>query len=298
MVQLKLKDGRSLAYESYGDPNGVPVIFSHGLSDSRFCRHFDDELTKSLGVHIISVDQPGVGGSSNVPLSRRTFQNYAKDIEELADELGLKKFAVAGHSGGGPHAMAIAAHMPDRVTRGVLLAPAPPLDGSVPGIEEAFEKLIPFFGFIMKFVRFFPFLLHGFCVLIAWWAKRNIQGYLEMAADMDRTNHNPETFLGDPRQTSVFHHSFTTGFEQGAAGIHGMLQVVFLNPSWGFSVLDDLPQHFDFFMSDLDAMITPHMGKLVVDAMPKAKLHTFTNAGHYSFCDRECWKQFLSVLKV
>ncbi len=30
---LTLADGRELAYDVFGDPQGVPVIFSHGFSD-------------------------------------------------------------------------------------------------------------------------------------------------------------------------------------------------------------------------------------------------------------------------
>ena len=72
----KLKDGRVLSYEVYGDiENGIPVIFNRGLSDSRLLRHYDDELTKKLGVYIIAVDQPGVGESTNV-------KNIFKRIEQ------------------------------------------------------------------------------------------------------------------------------------------------------------------------------------------------------------------------
>ena len=64
MRTLVLADDRTLAYDLYGDPDGVPVIFSHGFSDSRLIRNPDDELTASLGVRMIAADQPGVGGSS------------------------------------------------------------------------------------------------------------------------------------------------------------------------------------------------------------------------------------------
>ena len=49
--------------------------------------------------------------------------DWGRDIEELADRLGIGQFAVAGHSGGGPHTLAIAAHLPDRVTKGALASP-------------------------------------------------------------------------------------------------------------------------------------------------------------------------------
>ncbi len=47
---LQLTDGRVLTYDTYGDPNGRPVLFNHGFSDSRLIRNPDGALTASLGV--------------------------------------------------------------------------------------------------------------------------------------------------------------------------------------------------------------------------------------------------------
>jgi pimeloyl-ACP methyl ester carboxylesterase len=62
--------------------------------------------------------------------------DWGSDMRELADALGLGEFVVAGHSGGGPHALAVAAKMPDRVTRGVLASPVGPFD------EDGFAKML------------------------------------------------------------------------------------------------------------------------------------------------------------
>jgi pimeloyl-ACP methyl ester carboxylesterase len=58
---MTLADGRALTYDVDGDPEGVPVIFSHGFSDSHVTRNSDGALTASLGVRWIAADQPGVG---------------------------------------------------------------------------------------------------------------------------------------------------------------------------------------------------------------------------------------------
>lgn len=129
---ITLKDSRTLAFDSYGDPDGTPVIFSHGFSDSHVIRNPDDSLTASLGARWISADQPGVGGSS--PKRGRKMVDWGSDMEELADHLGLQRFNVAGHSGGGPHALAIAFHMPDRVSKVTLASPVAPFDE--PGVTD------------------------------------------------------------------------------------------------------------------------------------------------------------------
>jgi pimeloyl-ACP methyl ester carboxylesterase len=47
------------------------------------------------------------------------------DVVAIADKLELPRFAVLGRSGGGPHALACAALLPERVTRaGVLMSMA------------------------------------------------------------------------------------------------------------------------------------------------------------------------------
>jgi pimeloyl-ACP methyl ester carboxylesterase len=94
MNKLILPDGRQLAYELYGDSIGRPVIFHHGLGDSRLARHPDDKLTSEAGVRLITVDRPGYGGSS--PHSGHALLDWVIYVEQLADHLGFEQFAVAG----------------------------------------------------------------------------------------------------------------------------------------------------------------------------------------------------------
>ena len=77
-----------------------------------------------LGVRLISFDRPGYGGSDR--LDSRRVADVVPDVVAIADALELEPFAVLGRSGGGPHALACAALLPDRVTRaGVLVRLAP-----------------------------------------------------------------------------------------------------------------------------------------------------------------------------
>lgn len=77
-----------------------------------------------LGVRLITFDRPGYGGSDR--LVSRTVADVVPDVQAIADALELDKFAVIGRSGGGPHALACAALLPDRITRaGVLVSLAP-----------------------------------------------------------------------------------------------------------------------------------------------------------------------------
>ena len=74
----------------------------------------------------MSYDRPGYGGST--PHPGRDIASAADDVAVIADALGIDRFAVLGHSGGGPHALACAALLGDRVTAAVSgsgLAPYP-----------------------------------------------------------------------------------------------------------------------------------------------------------------------------
>jgi pimeloyl-ACP methyl ester carboxylesterase len=117
-------DGRRLAVRISGNPTGHPVVYLHGTPGSRLGPFPLERVLYSLGVRLISFDRPGYGGSERQ--RGRRVADVAWDVKAIADELGLKKFAVVGRSGGGPHALACAALLPGRVTRaGVLVSLAP-----------------------------------------------------------------------------------------------------------------------------------------------------------------------------
>ncbi|HEX6453964.1 MAG TPA: alpha/beta hydrolase [Trebonia sp.] len=80
------------------------------------------------GLRWVSYDRPGYGGSS--PNPGRTIASAASDVAAVADALGIGRFAVLGHSGGGPHALACAAVLGDRVAAAVSVSGlAPFADG-------------------------------------------------------------------------------------------------------------------------------------------------------------------------
>ena len=110
---IRLRDGRRLAFVEWGDPEGAPVFFFHGMWLSRFdCP--DEAVTASSRVRLVTVDRPGVGGSD--VLLRRTYGDWPSDVVELADALEVERFGVVGWSAGGPYAAACAARIPERLT--------------------------------------------------------------------------------------------------------------------------------------------------------------------------------------
>nr|WP_020523876.1 alpha/beta hydrolase [Catelliglobosispora koreensis] len=122
---IETPDGRRLTMEVTGHPNGSPVFLLHGTPGSRNGPKPRAAILYRSEIRLITYDRPGYGGSTRQE-SRRV-ADAAADVATIADALGLDRFSVVGRSGGGPHALACAASMPDRVTRAaalVCLAPA------------------------------------------------------------------------------------------------------------------------------------------------------------------------------
>jgi pimeloyl-ACP methyl ester carboxylesterase len=118
-------DGRIVAYEQWGDLDGRPMFFLHGTPGCRLNRHPDATLWPNLGLHVVTIDRPGYGEST--PLLERRVSHAARDVVAVADALGLERFLVVGSSGGGPHALACAAELGDRVLACAAVASAAPL---------------------------------------------------------------------------------------------------------------------------------------------------------------------------
>ncbi|MBF8186369.1 alpha/beta hydrolase [Nonomuraea sp. K274] len=108
-------DGRKLAVEERGKPDGSAIFLLHGTPGSRLGPSPRAQVLYRLGVRLVTFDRPGYGLSDRMP--ERTVADIAADVAAIADELGLERFAVVGRSGGAPHALACAALLPERVTR-------------------------------------------------------------------------------------------------------------------------------------------------------------------------------------
>ncbi|GAB3187680.1 pimeloyl-ACP methyl ester carboxylesterase [Micromonospora palomenae] len=123
-------DNKRVAYEVTGAPDGFPVFLLHGTPGSRRGPKPRGIVLYRLGVRLIAHDRPGYGDSDR--REGRDVADAARDVEAIADQLGLEHFAVAGRSGGGPHALACAADgaLRGRVTRVAVLVSFAPSDAT------------------------------------------------------------------------------------------------------------------------------------------------------------------------
>ena len=109
-----------------GDPAGRAVLVHLGTPSSRvlYGPHLADAAER--GIRLIAYDRPGYGGSTAHP--GRSVADCAQDTRAVLDALGIDRFAVWGISGGGPHALACASLLPDRVVAAATLASPAPFD--------------------------------------------------------------------------------------------------------------------------------------------------------------------------
>lgn len=110
---VDLPNARVLQVWVEGADAGDVVIWHHGTPGSGVPYRPSDEEAASRGLRLASYSRPGYGTSTRH--EGRSVADCAADVASIADALGADRFFTGGGSGGGPHALACAALVPDRV---------------------------------------------------------------------------------------------------------------------------------------------------------------------------------------
>lgn len=266
-------DGRTLTYSEWGDPNGFPVFTLHGTPGSRFNRHYDESKYAEAGARVLTYDRPGYGGSDR-HRGRRVLDCVA-DVVVIADALGIDEFAVIGGSGGGPHALAVAARLPDRVTRVTCAV------GIVPFDTEGFDF---FEGMDPNNIREVGWALEGEEVLI-----RELER--EAAEMVERVAVDPSKIIGDdwdlsdadraelarPERHDVIRESVT---ESVANGVWGWVDddLCFISP-WGFEISEiRVPARVIYGATDV--LVPRQHGEWLARNVPNAEVVIEEAQGH------------------
>jgi pimeloyl-ACP methyl ester carboxylesterase len=266
---ITLPDGRRLAYREAGDPSGRPVLFCHGWMASRLTAHPDDALTASLGARVITADRPGIGASDPDP--RASLLSVAADLQALADALELDRFAVVGHSGGGPYALALAHRAADRVTRVAIAAGFAPFDR--PG---AYAGMTPRMRGFARLLRAAPWLAGPFLRS----APRRFRADAEKAFAQQFGELCPadQRALADPATHANLLAAATEALAQGSAGVAGEARTLFGRP-WGFPPSEVRCPVALWYGTD-DTLVPPQMGEYLHAAIAGSSLTVLPGEGH------------------
>jgi pimeloyl-ACP methyl ester carboxylesterase len=123
-LSVSVGDGRVLEVVLAGPPDGLPLFSHHGTPG--VAEMFDPlvEIGAERCLRHITYSRPGYGGSGRLP--GHTVVDCIPDVVAVADALGYEHFYSVGGSGGGPHSIACAALLPERVIAAASIAsPAP-----------------------------------------------------------------------------------------------------------------------------------------------------------------------------
>ena len=128
-ADLRLDDGRTLHTYDIGPRDArLAVMWHHGTPNIGLPPEPLFPAAEHLGLRWISYDRPGYGGSTAAP--GRNIASAAGDASRVADALGIERFAVMGHSGGSPHALACGALLKGRVDAVISVAALAPFDAA------------------------------------------------------------------------------------------------------------------------------------------------------------------------
>lgn len=265
-------DGRKLAFAEWGDPDGFPVFQLHGTPGSRLGRHPDESVYVRVGVRLITYNRPGYGGSDRQ--RGRRVVDCVSDIEAIADELGLERFAVTGGSGGGPHSLAAAASLPERVTRAECASSPAPYDAGLDWLS----------GMDPLNIREIEWALQGEEVYIP-----NLER--EAAEALERVAADPSKLLGDDWELSEadraalarteFHDIIRDSVTEAlSSGVYGWADDMFavLQP-WGFDFADiRVPTRVIYGITDV--LVPVQHGEWLAAHVPGAEVVVEENLGH------------------
>ena len=225
--EIRLRDGRVLAYSEYGSLSGRPIIHCHGTPSSRVEGDliFNATVATELGVRIIVPDRPGMG-RSDFQQGRRIV-DWPSDVLELATALELDTFALLGSSGGAPYAAVCGALIPNRVRIVGVLGGVAPVDA--PGLLAAMSAPL---RTMVRLARFAPAVLRGlFRLNLRAMRGGGQRGSDRMAASFPEPD---RTLLQRPNIRDGFMACYQESCRQGPRG--PVWDVGLMSRPWGFDL--------------------------------------------------------------
>lgn len=266
---IELPDKRRMAFAEYGDPSGAPVFLFHGLPGSRLAWGLLPGNPFPPGLRIVAPDRPGYGRSD--PNPRRTLLDWANDVTQLADALGIHTFAIVGVSGGGPGTLACAWQMPERVTSvGVVACPAPT---DAPGVFEGMSRTNRFF---MKLAWQLPRLSALNVRFLASMIRRNPGRYINTMKY--KVHPADRAILARPEIQEMLIQDFSEALRGGSQGMVDDMNSNHGCP-WGFP-LDEINVNVHSWSCELDLSVPPAMGQYLSDMIPNCATKRVPDAGH------------------
>ena len=270
---IQLPDGAVVAFEEYGDANGVPVIFCHGWPSSRTMARLTDEPARELGIRIVSLDRPGIRGSSLQP--NRKLSDWPCLLEQVVERLDLPEFRMLAISGGAPYAYATAVTMPERVRAIAIVGGAPPMAEITDG-----EGLLPLYRWMLALYRSRPGLLRRcFYLVRPFLSVRSPVRFRPFVLKMLRLRRCDADSLRNAAAFEAVFESQRLAWRGSAKGV--MTDAEIYAQPWGFAI-EDVRVPVRLWHGKEDRAFSVQLAEQMVKRLPNCKSRFVNDAGHYS----------------
>ncbi|WP_165856434.1 alpha/beta fold hydrolase [Marinobacter sp. JSM 1782161] len=264
-----LPDGRRLMYADLGDPDGVPILFAHGMPGCRVEGWFFHRQARRHRFRLVVPDRPGIGGSSAQP--GRVLLDYPRDAAALADALGIGRFVAMGWSSGGSRTLACAHALADRVSLAVCLS----------GYTHFAEY--PRRGPLLEPTRWpgpalaswSPRLLRLAVRALVWLSRRHPGLYLREARQL--TSGQDRELLARHGPTQRFQADQILCLDSGARAIADDLMTELVD--WGFR-LGEVAIPVWLYQGGQDPFVPADYARHLASRLPRADLELMPGAGH------------------
>lgn len=266
-VFVRLRDGRKLAYAEYGSRQGSPAFYFHGTPGGLLEGRLLDDAARLQDVRLIAVDRPGYG-SSDFKKDRR-ITDWPADVADLADALAIDRFGVVGLSGGGPHAQACAAAMPERVTTAVIVSGAGSPEAAVDGRGRIARILIK------AALALAPILAWIVAMWAALWAPYLRQWMMPRSID--------RTVMKRSDVREAFAEEVREALRPGGRAMAQDL-VLFSRP-WGFTPRDVGAVPVRLWHGDADGVVPVSTGRYFAREIPGCRATFVARGGHMMIID-------------
>jgi len=266
--RLTRPDGRIVAWSESGVASGRPILRVPGTPGSRLSLRADRSPWMERGLRVITTERPGYGASTR--LDGRAFTEHSDDTAAILDELGIDGLPIYGGSGASPHVLDFAARHPERVQAATILVGAAPLDTTEAAAMIELNALVYRLyhqGRLDELLRIASEVREE----ILGDPLGSFRGTMASAPDADRT------ILEDPVWQQGFVIGITEALRQGPGGWYD--EVVAINGPWQID-FGSIHADVTWWHGDGDRNAPLSAARRVVDALPSARLHVWSDAGH------------------
>jgi pimeloyl-ACP methyl ester carboxylesterase len=285
-MQVKANDGRRLDVLDTGG-SGLPVLYHSGTPGGLVAYAPTVAAAQAAGLRWISYSRPGYGDSTAAP--GRTVADAAADSGAVLDALGIKEFVTYGWSGGGPHALACGALLPDRCQAVAVVAGVAPYDAQDSDWFAGMgEDNIEEFGLAVQGLEaLLPHLTDQAAGIAAVTAQDVVASLGNLLPPVDQA-----ALTGELAQWLAA--SFRQSVSNGPLGWVDD-DMAFAAP-WGFT-LDQVQVPSEVWQGGQDLMVPLSHGQWIAAQLPGSTLTVLPEHGHLSFIAAALPELFAQLLR-